>query len=414
MEKQFDNLYGVKPVYSDNPASRRKQAFIEQEQARKQSEVPLRPPNIGFFEKLMYSKPSASKRPRVGYFCNMIPPEIIAAMGADAVRLDCGNNMAATIGEEIFAGEICPVAKASFGMFLQEDSLCATCDLLVVPSSCDAKRKMGEVLNDFKPTFTLNIPTEQNHKLYVKQTYLELKRFVNFLSDNLGTKLKAGSLIKEIEKGRRRSIVVRKLQDLRAKKPQVLSIRDLFLIIQSAFFRIVDLKNWLEETEKVIAFLGGSAPPRKSLRPRLVLTGAPMVWPNFKVLNLLEESGADIVADTLCTGAQAAFDPVVIDERGKKSLLRALANRYVYASICPCFISQTTRINRILELNDTYSTDGVINYSLRLCQLFDVENYRLGRTLKERRISYMNVRSDYSLEDTEQLRVRIEAFLETL
>jgi len=34
--------------------------------------------------------------------------------------------------------------------------------------------------------------------------------------------------------------------------------------------------------------------------------------------------------------------------------------------------------------------------------------------MKERGISFLNVRTDYSLEDTEQLRVRIEAFLETL
>jgi benzoyl-CoA reductase/2-hydroxyglutaryl-CoA dehydratase subunit BcrC/BadD/HgdB len=155
-------------------------------------------------------------------------------------------------------------------------------------------------------------------------------------------------------------------------------------------------------------------PARKSLRPRLILTGAPAVWPNFKVLNLLEECGADVVADTLCTGAQCCFDPVVIDEKSMQSLLRALANRYVYAAICPCFISQTTRINRILDLREEMKADGVVNYSLRLCQLFDIENYRIGRTLKARKIPFLNVRTDYSLEDTEQLRVRIEAFLETL
>jgi benzoyl-CoA reductase/2-hydroxyglutaryl-CoA dehydratase subunit BcrC/BadD/HgdB len=43
-----------------------------------------------------------------------------------------------------------------------------------------------------------------------------------------------------------------------------------------------------------------------------------------------------------------------------------------------------------------------------------VENYRVTKVLKARQIHHINIRTDYSLEDTEQLRIRIEAFLETL
>jgi len=43
-----------------------------------------------------------------------------------------------------------------------------------------------------------------------------------------------------------------------------------------------------------------------------------------------------------------------------------------------------------------------------------MESYRLARVLKSKRIPFMSLRTDYSLEDTEQLRVRLEAFLETV
>ena len=146
----------------------------------------------------------------------------------------------------------------------------------------------------------------------------------------------------------------------------------------------------------------------------MILTGAPILWPNFKPLNLIEESGADVVADTLCTGAQSFFDPVVIDEKSRGALMRALAARYLFASPCPCFISQGTRLSRVLELAEQFRADGVIHYGLRLCQLFDMETYRLSRVLKSKRVPFMVLRTDYSLEDTEQLRVRLEAFLETV
>jgi benzoyl-CoA reductase/2-hydroxyglutaryl-CoA dehydratase subunit BcrC/BadD/HgdB len=207
--------------------------------------------------------------------------------------------------------------------------------------------------------------------------------------------------------------LIRKLQKIRSAEPAVLSIRDFMIIIQSSYTG-GDLDEWCVQVEKVLAEAQTYEPERRRLRPRLVLTGAPMVWPNFKVLNLIEESGADVVADTLCTGTQSCNDPVVIDEPGKRALLRSLASRYVFGSACPCFISQATRLSRVLELVDESKADGVVNYSLRLCQLFDMETYRMVRVLKSKRIPFINLRTDYSLEDTEQLRVRLEAFLETV
>ncbi|MGA1840751.1 MAG: 2-hydroxyacyl-CoA dehydratase subunit D [bacterium] len=415
MDNQFDDKYKIPQDFSDNPANLKKQRFIEEEQIRTQSSRGPRVSNIKYFEDLMYNHDSPKKeKPRVGYFCNIIPQEIIMALGAEPVRLDCGNNAAALLGEEILSGEICPLAKASFGVFINKDSLANSCDLLILPTSCDAKRKLGEILNDIKPTFMLNLPPEQNHARYAKQSFFEISRLVKFLEKFSKKRLSRRSLERIMKLSQRRSLLVREIQKIRIGNPRCLSISDLFLIIQVSFSRIADLSEWNEEATKVRDEIRECIPERKSLRPRLILTGAPMNWPNFKILNLFEECGADIIADTLCTGAQACYDPVVIDERGKRSLLRALANKYIYASICPCFISQETRINRILDLIDETRADGVVNYSLRLCQLFDIENFRIERTIKSRKIPYINIRTDYSLEDTEQLRVRIEAFLETI
>ena len=415
MDNQFENTYRLESSFEENPSSIEKQQFIENEQIRAQNSLSTRPTNIGYFEKLMFQRDySAKDRLRIGYLCQMIPPEIIMAFDADPVRLDCGNGAAAGVGEEVLSGEICPLAKASFGSFLQNNSLANSCDLLVLSTSCDAKRKLGEVLNDFMPTFMFNLPPEQNHARYAKSSLLEVIRLIEFLEAHTKTRFSNRRLKKAIRLGIQRTRLIRELSDLRLRNPQAISIRDFFLIIQSGLFRLTNPEEWIQETTTVLNELKSSDPARKSLRPRFILTGAPMVWPNYKVLNIIEESGAEIIADTLCTGVQTCFDPVVLDERGRRSMLRGLVNKYVFASICPCFISQTTRINRILDLADTCNADGVISYSLRLCQLFDVENYRVSKILKARQISHINIRTDYSLEDTEQLRIRIEAFLETL
>jgi len=413
MDNQFQDIYKLNPQYADNPGNMKKQRFIEDEQIRFCAELPHRPSNISYFENIMYNREFTAKpKPRVGYFCNMIPPELIYAFGAQPVRLDCGNAASALIGEEILCGDICPLAKSSFGAFLNKSSLSNSCDLLILPSSCDAKRKMGEILNDIKPVFMLNLPPEQNHERFSNQSYHEVLRLVKFLKKHLKTGLSAHNLRKYIKLSQIRSVLIREIQKIRSKKPRAVSICDFFLIIQSSMFRPADLEQWIEQTKIVLDEMNRFEPQRKSLRTKLVLSGAPIIWPNFKILNLFEECGADIVADTLCTGAQSCFDPVISSEWTKGSILRALANRYVYASVCPCFISQSKRISRILELVEQTGAKGVLNYSLRLCQLFDVENYRLDRILKSEKIPFINIRTDYSLEDKEQLRVRIEAFLE--
>jgi len=412
-DNQFDDRYRLPAHHVDNPGVQKRARFVEDEQRRMQSEIRTRPGNIAWFEDLLAKPVAEEGRKLVGYFCNMIPPEMIRALGALPVRLGCGNPAMVQPGEEVFSGEICPLAKASFAAFMDEGSAANRCDALLVPTSCDAKRKLGEVLADFKPTFMLNLPPEQDARRFGRFAQEEFSRMADFLCGELGARLKQGELCRQIELFNRRALLARELQEKRAAKPASVSIRDLLAVIQSSFVA-VDLEKWLLEAEKVRAHIDAFDASRPRYRPRLVLTGAPIIWPNFKPLNLIEESGADVVADTLCSGVQAVFDPVVYAEKSRGALLRALAERYVFGSPCPCFISQATRLSRVLDLVREFRADGVINYSLRLCQLFDIEAYRLSRIMREKNVPFMIMRTDYSLEDTEQLRVRLEAFLETI
>ena len=392
---------------------RRHSRFVAEQQRELQGQIKRRPKNIAYFEELLDGPDAPRDVPVVGYFCNMVPVEIIYALGARPARMGCGNPALVQSGEEVLTGEICPLAKASFGAFLDKESRANRCDVLVLPTSCDAKRKLGEVLSDYKPTFMLNLPAEQDAGQYGKMASSEVMRLVKFLCKRLHTKLSTAALVRAIELGRRRAELVRNLQKARAARPAALSVRDAFLVVQASFSG-VDLEEWLKQARRVLDGVESFEPERERLRPRMILTGAPIIWPNFKVLNLIEESGADIVGDTLCTGLQSCVDPVVYDEKSRGSLMRALAQRYIFASPCPCFVSQATRISRVLELVDEFAADGVINHGLRLCQLFDMETYRLSRVLKAQKVPFANIRTDYSLEDTEQLRVRLEAFLETV
>jgi benzoyl-CoA reductase/2-hydroxyglutaryl-CoA dehydratase subunit BcrC/BadD/HgdB len=271
-DPQFDERYRLPARHVEDPGVLKRARFVENEQRRIQSEIRNRPENIAWFEDLLAAPAGEMGRPLVGYFCNMIPPELIRALGADPVRLGCGNPAMVQPGEEVFSGEICPLAKASFAAFMDAGSPANRCAALLLPTSCDAKRKLGEVLSDFKPTFMLNIPPEQDAGRFGKMAGEEFSRMADFLAAQLGRKLAGGALLREIEKSNRRTLLVRRLQEARAAKPAALSVRDLFLVVQSSF-AAAEPGEWLEQAGKVLAHVEAFDASRRRMRPRLVLTG---------------------------------------------------------------------------------------------------------------------------------------------
>ena len=61
-----------------------------------------------------------------------------------------------------------------------------------------------------------------------------------------------------------------------------------------------------------------------------------------------------------------------------------------------------------------YGVHGVVEYVLQTCHGYNIEAMRVEAALKKAGIPSLKIVTDYSEEDTGQLRTRVEAFLETL
>jgi benzoyl-CoA reductase/2-hydroxyglutaryl-CoA dehydratase subunit BcrC/BadD/HgdB len=93
--------------------------------------------------------------------------------------------------------------------------------------------------------------------------------------------------------------------------------------------------------------------------------------------------------------------------------IRALAQRYMKTN-CACFTPNTARIDDIVRLANEYKVDGIIDTNLQFCNLYSTESYLVKQFITEHNIPIMHIETDYSEQDFEQLRTRIEAFLEML
>lgn len=71
-------------------------------------------------------------------------------------------------------------------------------------------------------------------------------------------------------------------------------------------------------------------------------------------------------------------------------------------------------MEKLVKLAKEYNADGVIDYNLTFCDPYLVESNRVEKVLKENNIPLLRIETDYSQEDSGQLKTRVEAFLELI
>ena len=108
------------------------------------------------------------------------------------------------------------------------------------------------------------------------------------------------------------------------------------------------------------------------------------------------------------------YDPVSVVDAGFDGMIRAIADRYVKPCTCPVFADNTQRIFRIRQMVKEYQVQGVVYHVLRGCLVYDYEYPVLEEELDKLGIPVIRMESDYNEEDVEQLRIRMEAFIEMI
>ena len=92
----------------------------------------------------------------------------------------------------------------------------------------------------------------------------------------------------------------------------------------------------------------------------------------------------------------------------------ALAEQYL-ATPCSVMSPNNGRLQLLAEMIRDFAIDGVIDLTWQACHTYNIEAYSVDEFIQENfELPTLHLETDYSVSDTEQLRVRIEAFLETI
>ncbi len=397
------------------------------EQRAKLMQIEDRPKSMRYFDDVArYDGPRVKELQRVkergghvvGTLCVFAPAEIIRAAGAEVVRLDSGQHHGVHPANELLGDAgLCPCVKSTLGGRLAgADLYMLLADILVAPASCDGKLKLGEILEDYLPVIMMNLPRVKTGDTTAKLWVEEVLYMMRELSRLTGVEVTTANLKEAIATYNKAHMALARMDRLRRAERSPIWGRDALLVAQMAL--VDDIERWTEKTEALCDELEQRAAKREFVgsgdEARVMLAGSPIIWPNWKVPNIIEESEGVIVLDELCTGDRVLGDPVVTDEGTLRDMVRAVAERYFFPCTCPCFSPNDERESRMLNLVEENNIEGVIYHALRGCHLGLLESTRLELALRRAGIPLLKVESEYDEGDVEQIRTRVEAFVEMI
>jgi len=355
----------------------------------------------------------AEGRSVVGFYCVYSPTEIAVAAGAIPLPLCGTRNDPIASAEEVLPRNLCPLIKSSYGFAVSDT--CAffrSADLIIGDTTCDGKKKMFELLARHKTTHVLQLPQNQDTELSLPLWHTELYRFKDLMETQTGATIKEENLRAAILLMNRERQAKKALMDVNMANPMLLSGSKLLEIL----FKI----GFLADKEKGISFIEAVTAaaktgvfqqevPQQGKGKRILLTGVPVGLGSDKVIKIVEQCGANVVAFENCTGYKQAFS---VDEN--KSPMTALAEQYL-STPCSVMSPNTGRFDLLKEMIRDFSVDGVIDLTWQACHTYNVEAYQIDEMIQSNfSFPTLHLETDYAESDTEQLRVRIEAYLEML
>jgi benzoyl-CoA reductase/2-hydroxyglutaryl-CoA dehydratase subunit BcrC/BadD/HgdB len=372
-------------------------------------------PALAYFEGMIdrcydYAESAkAAGRPIVGIMCEFTPRELILAAGAVPVCL-CGGS-AATIAaaEQVLPANLCPLIKSTFGYHLTgKNPFLNWADLVVAETTCDGKKKMFELLGETKPVYVLELPQKAEDADALERWTHEVRKLKTHLETRLRVTIADEDLRRAIRLMNRERGLRRQLADLMTQEPPPLTGRQLIEFKSIISGIESDLEQYADTVGR-LASAPASTSPQAPGRVRVLLTGVPLVHGAERVLELIEASGAVVVAMENCTGLKPILEDV--DETDPDPLA-AIARKY-YHLPCSVMTPNRERFRVLRELAGRFRPHAVIELVWQACLTYDLEAYHVRKLVEEElHLPYLKITTDYSPSDSARITARVEALLE--
>ncbi|TAL37029.1 MAG: 2-hydroxyacyl-CoA dehydratase [Spirochaetes bacterium] len=343
----------------------------------------------------------------VGYFCSYAPEEIIHAAGALPFRIfGTGKNI--TLADAHLQAYSCSLVRGGL-----EEALDGSLSFLegtVFPHTCDSIQRLSDIwrLNTkFKFHLDVVLPvklTTDSARDYMKDVMHKFRRDLEKAMGVTITDEKLAASVKLYNAIRAR---LKEIYELRSGAPWAISGAAMYAVIKAGM--MMDRADFLAALEKLAAEVRTKAAAAGKAPKRVMLAGGICNHPNF--YGIIEEYGAAVVWDELCTGTRS-FEGAIGESA---PAVDAIAKRYLDRVVCPAkHNGNTARADNLVSLVKEKKAQGVLFIYLKFCdpQCFDYPYMK--EALDKAGVPSMLYEVEEQPQAEGQIRTRFETFIDML
>ncbi|MGD8401663.1 MAG: 2-hydroxyacyl-CoA dehydratase family protein [Bacillota bacterium] len=361
----------------------------------------------------------AGTKPRIAVIGINVPEELIYATGAEPLWILGGSFAAALAADVMVPRDTDSVSKAALG-YLVSDIFEFTkgAELTVIPITSDSMRKIVPLLAKSQEIFIIDLPPLKEDPLSLQKWLLQMKLLTKLMEQKTHRRCNGKRLCEAIDQVNRAKLQMKRLLDVSMVNPGLISGVLVMLIINTYYFT-VNLREWVTELQCLNDELSRRQVSKASLdnreRPRILIVGSPVYFPNFKLPLLLQELGVDHVycAQEITTKINTIFQQSQSGVKRRSVFEKLVSNSYL-ADCSGAFVDGKKRLNDLKTLIKQGSFHGVVYHVLKGQIEYDFELDRYERLLNELDIPFFRLETDYQQQDVEQLKIRLEAFREMI
>lgn len=350
--------------------------------------------------------------PVVGMYCAYFPTELAMAVGAIPVGLCSFSNETIPSAEQKMPKSMCPLVKSSYGFAISDKCpFFHFSDLIIGETTCDGKKKMYEMLAEFKPVFVMELPNSQS-RVSMEFWRSEVIRTKEYFEDFFQTIITEEKIKEAIHLGNEIRKSLLRLCEVMKLEPAPVLGGDIQKIVSGSKYRF-DFKTTPAVVDAITDRILEEYHQGKMLesRPRILVTGCPMGGDSLKVIQAIEENGGVVVAVENCSGVKTLDRMIDEDD---PDIYGAIARRYLSTG-CSIMTPNDNRIELIGRIIDEYHVDGVVEMILSGCHATGAEAAYIQQFVTEEKgLPYLSIDTDYSKEDYAQISTRVAALIEMI
>ena len=345
--------------------------------------------------------------PKIGWVCTYTPEEVIHAAGFHPFRI-LEDLPSTKMADAYLHHNLCPYARSclDFGLKAEDQDLKG----IVIAHSCDAMRGLYNSWQHYVSSSSfvhfMNVPKDSS-PLAIEYFTREVEKLKDALENYSGRKIEESTFWNTIDLYNESRDLLKELYELRKTFEIPIKGTTVFKIIRAS--QKMNKKSLNKKLKSFIQEVKNQEVKKSQEKgPRIMIVGSLLA--NSQIIEVVEEAGADVVCDDMCSGSRYIEGNI---EKGEDPI-KALSSRYLLKSSCARMNNTELRLEKGMKLLEDYQVDGVIYQTVKFCDnhLYDYPVYH--EFFQDADVPLLQIEEDFIGGNIGQIRTRIEAFIEML